>query len=168
MRKFLGFLICFSGVAVSAVAAPVFFPAGFVPFTSIYSISRPDANGDRIVEGASTLATFFVLQSLPTSASNQQFSDASIQLAPGQFFSNVYLPSAAELQGDFSDIPIPVIDPFAGVPFVANIIPKSRLADLFVFRIGPATASPTPEPAGLAMLALAVPLLRALVRKRRA
>ena len=41
--------------------------------------------------------------SIPLPAfTNQTFCDAQVQLAPQQFYPNVYVPTAAELSGNFS------------------------------------------------------------------
>ena len=175
LKSSLGLL----GLSIAAVAAPIPFPSGFVPFTSIYYIAGPDAAGNRLVEGNLdfTYNAFGTLQSITPGTANQQFSDAFIQLAPGQYFSNVFVPTAAELTGDFRAVPFPIFDPLTGnlaagtgmLPFFGNIIPASKLINgIFAFEIG-ASVVATPEPNAATMLAMAVTVfgIGALARKQR-
>jgi hypothetical protein len=153
--------ICFLGLAASSLASPVYFPVGFVPFTSIYYVSGVDSSGDRLIEGNMTINSYAEIESLTPSASNQQFADASVQLAPGRYFSNVYIPTANELQGNFMDVPLAVYDPINNTPFAYNIVPLDRLFYLFAFRVGP-TTSAAPEPSEAALLALSMLCVAAL------
>ncbi len=85
---------------------------------------------------------------------NQTFSDASIQLAPGVFFSNVFVPTPAQRTGVFTAFSQPLIDPVSGIPFAQNLIPTSRLFGdngLFAFEVGPASSA-APEPAVLSLM----------------
>lgn len=178
LRKFLVPSVCLLALNFVATAAPISFPSGFVPFSSIYYISPPDANGNQLVEGNLTDfdpgfgSGFAGIESITPGAPDQQFSDALIQLAPGQWFSNVYVPTAAELKGNFQALPFPIFDPMTGVPgsgqgmraFAGNNIPESRLPGLFAFEIGPASTA-TPEPNGGAMLAVAAALLGLLASR---
>ncbi len=128
-------------------ASPIAFPSGFVPLTSIESTS-PAPSGVRLILGYSTFPAFATIRSLPLpSTTGEQFSEASIQLAPGQFFSNVYVPTNAERFGDFRDFDGVVLDPLSGQPFPGNIIPTSVLGGIYAFRVGP--AAPAPEPSSL-------------------
>jgi hypothetical protein len=174
--------LCLFASNFVATAAPISFPAGFVPFSSIYYIAGPDANGNRLVEGTLTdfvpgfgyFYGFSGVESITPGAPGQQFSDALIQLAPGQWFSNVYVPTAAELEGNFQAVSFPIFDPLSGnpvtgqgrSPFAGNVIPKDRLLDVFAFEIGPAGMA-APEPNAGAMLALAGALLGAGIGARR-
>ena len=147
----LAFLI---GVETSIQASPIAFPAGFVPFTSIDYVTRPLPDGDRLVLGESYLAAARVIQTIPLpSLLNEVFSDAFIQLAPGQFFSNVYVPTARDRAGDYSEFGGLLTDPLTGAPFPGGIIPVSRLFGLYAFRLGPASTA-TPEPTSFALLVL--------------
>ncbi len=95
--------------------------------------------------GAQDLSLFEALSYLPTSTTNQQFSNNLVQLAPGQYFSNVYLLSPAELSGNFSDIlPLQLIDPTTNLPFPNNIVPASRLGSFFAFLVGPLAQASVP------------------------
>ena len=159
-----GFCLLLANSALQAT--PIAFPSGLVPLTSIEYSSAPDANGIRLVLGDSTFQAFAALRSLPAPADGQQFSDSSIELAPGQFFSNVYVPTAAELEGNFQDFGGAVIDPFSGQPFPGNLIPTSRLGGIYAFRVGPA-AAPVPEPGSLYTLSLLAIALGARLLVRR-
>ncbi len=115
---------------------------GYTPFTSIYYVSPPSANGDRLVVGKMTMATFSQRSSIPLpSFPNEMFADVAIELAPGMFFSRVYIPTAAERMGDFSSFGGMLMDPLANMPFPANMIPPSRLPDPYAFRIKGATTT---------------------------
>ena len=155
------FLCCLLFPIGLAQAGPVF-PA-VIPFTSIYYVTPPSANGDQLVVGkmASPLAwsNFFSLVPLPA-APNELFADASIQLAPGVYFTGVYVPTAAERLGDFSSFVGVLINPWANQPFPFNMIPPALIGDPFAFRI-----HAVPEP-GMAVVTL-LGLLGLLVRKSR-
>ncbi len=128
-----------------ANADPTSFPSELLPFSEIYQISGSDANGDRLIEGLLTEEGFeWLFFNMTPSPVNQQFSNQLIQLAPGQYFSNVYIPTAAEVGGDFSRVSLQVFDPLVGLPFPGNIIPRSLLGGVFAFLIGPPT--PASEP----------------------
>ena len=147
-------LISFIGALINIQASPTVFPAGFVPFTFIDSVSTPLSNGNRLVLGNSYLAAVSTIQTIPLpSFPNEVFANTSIELAPGQFFTNVYVPTAQERAGDYSQFNGLLIDPLAGLPFPGGIIPVSRLFGLYAFRVGPGSAA-VPEPASLALLAL--------------
>jgi len=113
------------------------------------------------VIGLSTLANYLALRnSITPSSSNEQFSDTSIELAPGSFFSKVFIPTAAELEGDFSSVDLPLINTRTGTPFVHNIMQAVYFGDSFAFLIGPNTS--VPEPSTLALLGLALLSLAAI------
>jgi hypothetical protein len=126
-----------------------------------------------LVLGYANPALESALASLPLpDAPNETFSDASIQLAPGQFFSNVLVPTAAQRGGDYSTFSQPLIDPILGVPFARNVIPTSRLLGptgngLYAFEVGPQAAA-IPEPSALHLLLVAglVTALGLRTRKR--
>jgi hypothetical protein len=112
------------------------FPSGLIPFSSISYVTAARSNGDRLVVGYTTQSQI-ALVPLPNTT-NDTFCDSTVQLAPGQYFSNVYVPTAAERFGDNSGFPSLLYDPLTGLPFPAGIIPASRLYGLFAWRIGPA------------------------------
>src|SRR5580698_1161135 len=85
-------------------AGGVTFPAGFIPFSSIYYVTAADSAGDHLVVGVPAPGFLSTLSaSVPPGVStNQMYCDAQVQLAPGQFYPNVYIPTAAELAGNFN------------------------------------------------------------------
>ena len=80
------------------------FPAGFVPFSSISYVTAADSVGDHLVVGVPAPGALSLINaSIPLPAfTNQTFCDAQVQLAPQQFYPNVYVPTTAELSGNFS------------------------------------------------------------------
>ena len=123
-------------------------PSTFIPFTSTYYTTAPNAAGDRLVVGNMSLTIYESLSQIPLpSTPNQQFCKA-LQLAPG-LYAQAYVPTAAERYGDFSPFAGLLLDPVANwTPFPGGIIPTSRIGDPFAWRIsslsaGPAVTSPT-------------------------
>ena len=101
MRTFLLVAAGLLSTVFSGQAASITFPAGYVPFTSIYYESGPDQNGYSIVEGVLTTinqngALYEYLLSLPALSDTQAYTNPSIELAPGLFFSNVLVPTSAK------------------------------------------------------------------------
>ena len=84
---------------------PANIPTGYVPFTSIYYISAPDAAGDMLVVGSMSGANYSELSAvaLPNNTTgtvgNQLFCNP-ITLAPG-IVANAYVPTLRERIGDF-------------------------------------------------------------------
>jgi hypothetical protein len=169
---------------VRCQAEAITFPSGDIPFSSLDYISKPDPEGYSLVVGTispDSLSDFMLyLNSLPALSGNQSYSNASIELAPGLFFSNVMVPTTAERQGLFEDFGGPIYNPFALIssagwspvaifynllpgqyaPFAGNYIPTSLFGDPFAFRIGPSDPSATvPEPAGLLLIGIGFVLL---------
>ena len=68
-----------------------------------------------------------------------------VQLAPGLAV-EAYLPTPSERVGDFSTFAGQLIDPRAGIPFPAGIIPLARFGDTFAWRIPAAVATQTMPP----------------------
>jgi hypothetical protein len=91
------------------------------------------------------------------------YSNASIEMAPGQYFSNVYVTTVQEQSGYFNSVcgtGCQVYDPAApNYPFPGNTIPRSRLPNpanptvsgVFAFEF-----QSTPEPAQLPLMAAAL------------
>ncbi len=129
-------LLCALLTVALGAAQNLPFPAGDIPpFTSIYYVTPPAANGDSVVEGQMSMSTWMAIMQLPLPSSpGQLFSDAPLELAPDRFFTQVYLPTAAERYGDFSAFPGQLRDSL-GNPLPANIIPASMLPSLYAFRI---------------------------------
>jgi hypothetical protein len=69
------------------------FPAGFVPFSSISYVTAANSAGDHLVVGVPAPGALSLINaSVPLSAfTNQMFCDAQVQLAPQQFYPNVYV-----------------------------------------------------------------------------
>src|SRR5580692_1143527 len=80
------------------------FPAGFIPFSSISYVTAANFAGDHLVVGVPTPGALSLINaSIPLPAfTNQTFCDAQVQFAPQQYYPNVYVPTAAELSGNFS------------------------------------------------------------------
>jgi hypothetical protein len=69
---------------------------------------------------------------------NQTFCDAQVQLGPQQVYPNVYVPTAAELSGNFSAFAGLLVNPATTEPYPNGIIPVSQLNNVFAWRIGAA------------------------------
>jgi hypothetical protein len=96
-----------------------------------------------LVVGRMALSNFSLLQSIPQPAvPNQQFC-GGINMASG-LLARVYVPTAAERVGDFSQFGLPLIDPQTKEPFPAGIIPLSRLPDPFALRVSSLSAVSAP------------------------
>jgi hypothetical protein len=119
------------------------FPAGFVPFSSISYVTAADSAGDHLVVGVPAAgALSFIAANIPAPAfTNQTFCDAQVQLAPQQFYPNVYVPTAAELNGNFSAFAGLLTIPGTSQPYAGGIIPPGQLGNVFAWRIGPALVS---------------------------
>src|SRR5712691_8464889 len=76
------------------------FPAGLVPLSSVAYVTAANSAGDHLVVGALSGGLNALSQIPVPAATNQLFCE--VQLAPQQFYANVYLPTAAERSGDFS------------------------------------------------------------------
>jgi len=127
------------------------FPAGFVPFSTVPTVTGANKAGDRLVVGALKGNNFSVISAnLPLpKALNEEYCDASVFLAPTSSYLNVYVPSAAERSGDFSAFAGLLIDPTNNQPFPAGIIPASRLGGIYAFRIGSQPFRPFNAPAAV-------------------
>ena len=136
MRLTLNILLLSSFAArLFAQSACVNFPSGLVPLSLVYYVTAANSSGDHLVVGAlaNGLST---LGSIPPSANNQLFCDSQVQLAPQQFFPNVYVPTTAERGGNFSAFTGLLVDPVNNQPFAGGIIPGNRLGAVYAFRIG--------------------------------
>ena len=163
-------------------ADPIAFPQGYIPFSFLDYETFPDQGGYSLVVGETTTLAdrallLQYLNSLPSIAGNQQYGNNPIELAPGQFFNNVLVPTYAERQGDFQDFgyviydpetfsPSPVISQFAidyssppgnYLPFPGNYLPLDLVGDIYAFRLGAGDgASAAPEPDNLLLCALGI------------
>ncbi len=110
--------------------------------------------------GDAPLETLIELNSIPFPSSlGQVFSDSQIQLAPGQYFSQVYVPTALDRAGAYPDFAGLLIDPLTGLPFPGGFIPVSRLFGYYAFRLAPGATIPTPEPASFVLIAAGASLV---------
>ena len=114
-----------------------------VPFSGIYSVAGPNANGDLLMVGRPNSGLTQFLQNFPLpNASNQEICDP-VQLAPG-LYANAYIPTAGERTGDFSAFSGSLIDPATKAPFPSGKIPANRWdpndpnneTPVFAWRIG--------------------------------
>jgi len=139
-------VLCLS--ARAQTCAP--FPSGLIPFTAIYYTSGTSST--QLAVGAPGLggANAFLARIPMISAPDQLFCGSRIELAPGRFFDGVYVPRSPERVGDFSqsfDISgrlLVLLDPLSNQPFPGNIMPGSRLEDVYAFRVRPQAEQPVP------------------------
>jgi hypothetical protein len=111
------------------------FPAGVVPFTTIFSIAT-DSAGDMFVLGGRPAGGLqAALQQVPLpNAVNQQF--CSPVTLETNYTVPAYVPTAADRGGDFSSYAgLVLIDPTTNQPFAGNVIPPARLDTIFAWRI---------------------------------
>jgi hypothetical protein len=104
------------------------FKSTVVPFSTIFYVSDPNANGDRLVVAPMAQQTRDVLDQLPLpTAPNQQYCEP-VELAP-RLFVDAYVPTADERRGNFSAFNGLLIDPFdlSKTPFRNGVIPADRL-----------------------------------------
>jgi uncharacterized protein (TIGR03437 family) len=119
------------------------FPANFVPFSSVAYVTAANSAGDHLVVGA-LAGGVNSLGNVPLpAATNQTFCDAQVQLAPQQFYPNVYVPTVAERSGNFSAFAGLLVDPANNQPYPGGIIPPNQLGAVFAWRIGAAQALPS-------------------------
>jgi hypothetical protein len=141
-------LVMLSGVTQGGQAAQcVNYPSSTIPFSSVYYVTDPNAQGDRLVVGAPSPAFKGLLQQLPPSdpdSPNQTYC-SPLELAPG-FYAQGYVPTSdkteneqivmGERSGNFSAFHGLLIDPVSGAAFEDGQIPDSRFgADVAAWRI---------------------------------
>ncbi len=146
--KLLVLLLAFCSSATLSRAASIPFPPGLIPFNSIANETAKDLNGNMLVLGYTNVALLPALVSIPFPSSPNELFSGTVGLAPGIFFSNLFVPTPAQRVGDFSAFSQPLIDPTTNMAFARNLIPSSRLFGdngLFAFEVGP-SSSATPEP----------------------
>jgi len=96
-------------------------------FQSYYQITS--ASNDKLIIGVTNPGVYaYILANIPPGAPNETF-PYRLQLAPGIGPFTVYIPTAQERQGDFSDLPkgLVLYDPNTGAPFPGNVIPPNLL-----------------------------------------
>ncbi|MGA3324750.1 MAG: SBBP repeat-containing protein [Terriglobia bacterium] len=113
----------------TATAAPcVPFPIGYFPFTSVYGTL-----GGNVLVAQMTPAAFTAMESLPSAteffsgSSERQGFCQSVQVYPGGPSYSLAIPSAAERQGNFSDISTQIKNPITGQTYPGNEIPPSAI-----------------------------------------
>jgi uncharacterized protein (TIGR03437 family) len=114
------------------ICAP--YPSGFVPFTSIYSVAGPDANGDKVIVGTVLPGNLNQINQLLSPTIPDQEFCGTATLGDG-YDVTAYVPTAAERAGNFEAFGAPIIDPLSNVPFPGNIIPESLLGQVYAWRI---------------------------------
>ncbi|HET8924381.1 MAG TPA: choice-of-anchor D domain-containing protein [Candidatus Acidoferrum sp.] len=110
------------------------YPSGYVPFSSVFYTSAPDAAGNRVVVGSMTVAAYQALSLVPMPNVTNQVFCAILQLTPGVFV-QAYVPTDPERHGDFSSFSVPLTDPTNNQPFPGNVIPPNRIPGVFGWRI---------------------------------
>ena len=79
------------------------FPSGFLPFTSISYVTAANGAGDHLIVGVPAPgALAFLNANVPLPAFTNQTFCGQVQVAPEQIYPNVYVPTAAELSGNFA------------------------------------------------------------------
>jgi len=139
-------LVMLAGVTQGGQSAQcVNFPSQLVPFASIFYVTDPNSQGDRLVVGApaADLQTLLQQLPLPDPDSPNQVYCAPVELAPG-FYGQAYVPTkgdddaegqpSGERNGNFSAFVGLLIDPESGAAFPGGIIPATR-QDVFAWRI---------------------------------
>ena len=144
MNRLYRFLCCAAfAVAPASFAQCLTFPANLIPLTAVSYVTAANSSGDQLVVGALTGGLNTISQLPLPDYTNELYCDppvqlASPQLAPGQYYPNVYVPSAAERSGNFSAFAGLLVNPANNQPFPGGIIPASLLGQVYAFRIGPA------------------------------
>jgi uncharacterized phage protein gp47/JayE len=123
-------LVMVAGVAQGARSLfCVDFPLNFIPFSQWAYTTDANQYGDRLVVGYITKDNLKTVQESITElvsgdsevegdTFNQQFCD-QVQLAPG-VYANAYVPTAAELNGNFKDFTGLLVDPQSGKPIAGG------------------------------------------------
>ena len=129
-----------SGSTSSTMCVP--FPSGLIPFTSISYVTAADYAGDHLVVGVPSPNLLEAIANLPLPAfANQTFCGAQVQLAPGQYYPSVYVPTADESGGNFSAFSGLLVNPVNNLPYPNGVIPAGQLGSVFAWRIGAVQAS---------------------------
>jgi hypothetical protein len=141
-------LVMIAGVAQAgpAVNSCVTVPASdTLAFLSVYYITPPNASGDQLVVGAPNSELVSFLDTLPSESSPQPIC-GPFQLAPG-LFANAYVPTQAEIAGNFSDFAALLTDPYPGntAQIQGGVIPSIRFANggeqsVYAWRISSVTS----------------------------
>jgi Baseplate J-like protein len=115
------------------------FPFAAPPFASVLYTTSADVNGDRLVVGMLAASTKAKLEKQTPSVVDQRYCD-QVQLAPG-VYANAYVPSKAELAGNYPSFEGMLVDPATNVPFPGGRIPSDKMPSdkratgLFAWRV---------------------------------
>src|ERR1700691_3242124 len=134
----IAILGCLALARVLGQSTCVTFPSGFIPFSSISYVTAANSAGDHLVVGVPAPGALSAIGNNvpPPAFVNQTFCDAQVQLAPQQFYPNVYVPTAAELSGNFSAFAGLLVNPSNNQPYPNGVIPSGQLTSVFAWRIG--------------------------------
>jgi len=114
------------------------FPANLIPFSSVAYVTAANAAGQQLVVGNLTGGANILTQLPPPDSNDEFYCDSAVQLASGQFYSNVFVPSLQERAGNFRAFAGLLVDPANNQPFPGGVIPGNRLGAVYAFRIGAA------------------------------
>ena len=136
----IAILGCLALARVLGQSTCITFPSGFIPFSSISYVTAANPAGDHLVVGVPVPDALTTIGNKvpPPAFANQTFCDAQVQLAPQQFYPNVYVPTAAELSGNFGAFAGLLVNPANNQPFPGGVIPAGQLNNVFAWRIGAA------------------------------
>jgi hypothetical protein len=110
------------------------FPAGIIPFSTVYYTTDANASGERLVVGELAAGALQAINKLPlANVPNQQYCD-QVQLAPGLYV-NAYVPTERERSGNFRDFQGLLVDPATHIPYLDGQIPEGGV---FAWRISSA------------------------------
>src|SRR5262245_30015683 len=109
------------------------FPAGIVPFSSISYVSAANSSGEQLVVGTLSGGLNTLAQLPPAEFLNQAYCNPPIELAPGQFYPNVFVPGVKERAGDFSAFAGFLFNPTNNQPYPGGIIPANQLNVVYAF-----------------------------------
>ncbi|HLG99221.1 MAG TPA: kelch repeat-containing protein [Bryobacteraceae bacterium] len=139
MKLFAVFL--FSSAVLFAQNTCLDFPsAQSIPFASIAYVTAANSAGDHLVVGSlegGAAAINAINANIPLPAFVNQTLCGQVQLAPGQYYANVYVPTAAERAGNFPALTGLLVDPATNQPFPNGVIPAKQLGAVYAWRIGP-------------------------------
>lgn len=107
---------------------------GFVPFDRIHSVSAAAPNGDRVVVGPLAAASVQPFRDLRLPSTTDERFCRDVVLGPS-YTGPAYVPTQAEKAGDFSKMPVVIVDPLTGQPFPRNRIPPERFPSVVGWRI---------------------------------
>lgn len=110
------------------------FPDGDTPFSEVHYTTPANTFGDRLVVGTLSLDPRSLLPSPPAVRfPNQRYCD-QVELGPG-VFADAYVPTDAELKGQFSAFAGLLVNPQNGLPFPNGRIPPAKSGSLWAWRI---------------------------------